>query len=110
MSDSVFMKQYFLGLSVSTPPVSEVLYSYLSILLTPPHHLTSKCLEFADLAFIDVTSISAIMTYMHVLTFSVKDSHGINSHFPFSDLPWLFTFHVKFYPPDPSQLTEDITR
>ncbi|XP_006259826.1 band 4.1-like protein 2 isoform X3 [Alligator mississippiensis] len=26
------------------------------------------------------------------------------------NLPWLFTFHVKFYPPDPSQLTEDITR
>uniref|UniRef100_A0A8C3BBR4 Erythrocyte membrane protein band 4.1 like 2 n=1 Tax=Cairina moschata TaxID=8855 RepID=A0A8C3BBR4_CAIMO len=25
-------------------------------------------------------------------------------------LPWLFTFNVKFYPPDPSQLTEDITR
>ncbi|XP_023110128.2 band 4.1-like protein 2 isoform X11 [Felis catus] len=24
--------------------------------------------------------------------------------------PWLFTFNVKFYPPDPSQLTEDITR
>ncbi|KAG8510886.1 Band 4.1-like protein 2 [Galemys pyrenaicus] len=25
-------------------------------------------------------------------------------------MPWLFTFNVKFYPPDPSQLTEDITR
>ncbi|NXW45469.1 E41L2 protein, partial [Nyctiprogne leucopyga] len=25
-------------------------------------------------------------------------------------LPWMFTFNVKFYPPDPSQLTEDITR
>ncbi|XP_069090970.1 band 4.1-like protein 2 isoform X10 [Pleurodeles waltl] len=25
-------------------------------------------------------------------------------------LPWLFGFNVKFYPPDPSQLTEDITR
>ncbi|NXU53473.1 E41L2 protein, partial [Turnix velox] len=25
-------------------------------------------------------------------------------------LPWIFTFSVKFYPPDPSQLTEDITR
>uniref|UniRef100_A0A8C0IEE1 Erythrocyte membrane protein band 4.1 like 2 n=1 Tax=Bubo bubo TaxID=30461 RepID=A0A8C0IEE1_BUBBB len=24
--------------------------------------------------------------------------------------PWIFTFNVKFYPPDPSQLTEDITR
>ncbi|XP_062250932.1 protein 4.1-like isoform X4 [Platichthys flesus] len=24
--------------------------------------------------------------------------------------PWNFTFSVKFYPPDPSQLTEDITR
>ncbi|XP_063299200.1 band 4.1-like protein 2 isoform X7 [Pelobates fuscus] len=24
--------------------------------------------------------------------------------------PWLFVFNVKFYPPDPSQLTEDITR
>uniref|UniRef100_A0A8C6WVC6 FERM domain-containing protein n=1 Tax=Neogobius melanostomus TaxID=47308 RepID=A0A8C6WVC6_9GOBI len=24
--------------------------------------------------------------------------------------PWLFAFAVKFYPPDPSQLTEDITR
>ncbi|XP_063477665.1 band 4.1-like protein 2 isoform X13 [Symphalangus syndactylus] len=26
------------------------------------------------------------------------------------NLPWLFAFNVKFYPPDPSQLTEDITR
>ncbi|KAM5229172.1 band 4.1-like protein 2 isoform 4-T4 [Ctenodactylus gundi] len=26
------------------------------------------------------------------------------------NFPWLFTFNVKFYPPDPSQLTEDITR
>ncbi|XP_053142936.1 band 4.1-like protein 2 isoform X12 [Hemicordylus capensis] len=26
------------------------------------------------------------------------------------NLSWLFTFNVKFYPPDPSQLTEDITR
>nr|XP_056712926.1 band 4.1-like protein 2 isoform X5 [Euleptes europaea] len=26
------------------------------------------------------------------------------------NLPWLFTFNVKFYPPDPSLLTEDITR
>uniref|UniRef100_A0A452SXM5 Protein 4.1 n=1 Tax=Ursus maritimus TaxID=29073 RepID=A0A452SXM5_URSMA len=26
------------------------------------------------------------------------------------NLPWLFTFNVKFYPPDPSQLTEDLTR
>ncbi|XP_051780099.1 band 4.1-like protein 2 isoform X12 [Erpetoichthys calabaricus] len=25
-------------------------------------------------------------------------------------LPWQFAFNVKFYPPDPSQLTEDITR
>ncbi|XP_054832656.1 band 4.1-like protein 2 isoform X4 [Eublepharis macularius] len=26
------------------------------------------------------------------------------------NLPWLFMFNVKFYPPDPSLLTEDITR
>uniref|UniRef100_A0A8C0Q129 Protein 4.1 n=3 Tax=Canis lupus TaxID=9612 RepID=A0A8C0Q129_CANLF len=26
------------------------------------------------------------------------------------NFPWLFTFNVKFYPPDPSQLTEDLTR
>ncbi|XP_055979527.1 protein 4.1 isoform X5 [Sorex fumeus] len=25
-------------------------------------------------------------------------------------IPWNFTFNVKFYPPDPAQLTEDITR
>ncbi|XP_045638626.1 protein 4.1 isoform X8 [Ursus americanus] len=25
-------------------------------------------------------------------------------------VPWNFTFNVKFYPPDPAQLTEDITR
>ncbi|XP_072831042.1 protein 4.1 isoform X7 [Vicugna pacos] len=30
-----------------------------------------------------------------------KQVHGI---------PWNFTFNVKFYPPDPAQLTEDITR
>lgn len=24
--------------------------------------------------------------------------------------PWNFAFTVKFYPPDPAQLTEDITR
>ncbi|XP_023587801.1 protein 4.1 isoform X2 [Trichechus manatus latirostris] len=27
-----------------------------------------------------------------------------------SGFPWNFTFNVKFYPPDPAQLTEDITR
>ncbi|CAJ0945651.1 unnamed protein product [Ranitomeya imitator] len=27
-----------------------------------------------------------------------------------ADSPWQFVFNVKFYPPDPSQLTEDITR
>jgi band 4.1-like protein 1/2/3 len=26
------------------------------------------------------------------------------------DEPWAFNFEVKFYPPDPSQLQEDITR
>lgn len=31
-------------------------------------------------------------------------------YFPCLGLPWIFTFNVKFYPPDPSQLTEDITR
>lgn len=30
--------------------------------------------------------------------------------FIFIGVPWNFTFNVKFYPPDPSQLTEDITR
>lgn len=30
--------------------------------------------------------------------------------FVFSGGPWDFTFNVKFYPPDPAQLTEDITR
>ncbi|XP_004455724.1 protein 4.1 isoform X20 [Dasypus novemcinctus] len=30
-----------------------------------------------------------------------KQIHGV---------PWNFTFNVKFYPPDPAQLTEDITR
>jgi len=24
--------------------------------------------------------------------------------------PWLFNFEMKFYPPDPNQLQEDITR
>lgn len=27
-----------------------------------------------------------------------------------ADDPWRFNFEVKFYPPDPSQLQEDITR
>jgi len=27
-----------------------------------------------------------------------------------SDGPWCFYFSVKFYPPDPAQLLEDITR
>ena len=30
--------------------------------------------------------------------------------FLFVDHPWEFNFEVKFYPPDPSQLQEDITR
>ena len=30
--------------------------------------------------------------------------------FIFIGVPWNFTFNVKFYPPDPAQLTEDITR
>lgn len=29
---------------------------------------------------------------------------------PFLAEPWKFSFEVKFYPPDPSQLQEDITR
>lgn len=38
----------------------------------------------------------------------LKPSHSCcNSS---SDSPWHFAFAVKFYPPDPSQLTEDITR
>ncbi|KAI4826790.1 hypothetical protein KUCAC02_030223, partial [Chaenocephalus aceratus] len=41
-----------------------------------------------------------------------KDYYGLtfadNRH-P-EDSPWHFAFSVKFYPPDPSQLTEDITR
>lgn len=28
----------------------------------------------------------------------------------FTDEPWKFNFEVKFYPPDPAQLQEDITR
>ena len=28
----------------------------------------------------------------------------------FAELPWVFEFGVKFYAPEPSQLTEDITR
>lgn len=28
----------------------------------------------------------------------------------FADEPWKFSFEVKFYPPDPAQLQEDITR
>uniref|UniRef100_A0A3Q0T3J7 Erythrocyte membrane protein band 4.1 like 1 n=1 Tax=Amphilophus citrinellus TaxID=61819 RepID=A0A3Q0T3J7_AMPCI len=37
------------------------------------------------------------------LTFADTDSQKVNS-------PWHFAFAVKFYPPDPSQLMEDITR
>nr|XP_020757333.1 band 4.1-like protein 2 [Odocoileus virginianus texanus] len=37
-------------------------------------------------------------------------SHSWASQEPAVYLPWLFSFNVKFYPPDPSQLTEDITR
>ena len=32
------------------------------------------------------------------------------SHLLLSGSPWNFAFTVKFYPPDPAQLTEDITR
>lgn len=37
---------------------------------------------------------------------------GINQNFKVdvSDEPWKFSFEVKFYPPDPAQLQEDITR
>ncbi|KAG1650733.1 Band 4.1-like protein 3 [Nymphon striatum] len=30
--------------------------------------------------------------------------------YSYRDVPWVFSFEVKFYPPDPSQLQEDITR
>lgn len=32
------------------------------------------------------------------------------SHLLLLGSPWNFAFTVKFYPPDPAQLTEDITR
>ncbi|KAM9800816.1 band 4.1-like protein 1 isoform 7-T7 [Syngnathus typhle] len=34
----------------------------------------------------------------------------MRTHVLSADSPWHFAFAVKFYPPDPSQLTEDITR
>ncbi|XP_068125265.1 protein 4.1 isoform X3 [Hyperolius riggenbachi] len=40
-------------------------------------------------------------TWMDPLKDIRKQVHGA---------PWEFTFNVKFYPPDPAQLTEDITR
>uniref|UniRef100_A0A672FDU1 Erythrocyte membrane protein band 4.1 like 1 n=1 Tax=Salarias fasciatus TaxID=181472 RepID=A0A672FDU1_SALFA len=48
------------------------------------------------------------------LTFADTDSQKV-SHESYvgnliSDSPWHLAFSVKFYPPDPSQLTEDITR
>uniref|UniRef100_A0A8C0R6X6 Protein 4.1 n=1 Tax=Canis lupus dingo TaxID=286419 RepID=A0A8C0R6X6_CANLU len=36
--------------------------------------------------------------------------HTILFLFTLTGVPWNFTFNVKFYPPDPAQLTEDITR
>lgn len=29
---------------------------------------------------------------------------------PPAGVPWNFSFNVKFYPPDPAQLSEDLTR
>ncbi|XP_064408213.1 protein 4.1 isoform X7 [Latimeria chalumnae] len=40
-------------------------------------------------------------TWLDPLKEIKKQVHGV---------PWNFTFNVKFYPPDPSQLSEDITR
>uniref|UniRef100_A0A4W5P8H4 FERM domain-containing protein n=1 Tax=Hucho hucho TaxID=62062 RepID=A0A4W5P8H4_9TELE len=40
-------------------------------------------------------------------TWAVNSSHLLCCS---SAAPWHFAFSVKFYPPDPSQLTEDITR
>lgn len=34
----------------------------------------------------------------------------LKSNYILADDPWKFHFQVKFYPPDPAQLQEDITR
>jgi hypothetical protein len=36
--------------------------------------------------------------------------HSLFFCLTFTDEPWKFNFEVKFYPPDPAQLQEDITR
>jgi hypothetical protein len=50
-----------------------------------------------------------IFEYFKVLITNQKLRHKQN-FFIFAGVPWNFTFNVKFYPPDPAQLTEDITR
>ncbi|NXD34574.1 E41L2 protein, partial [Copsychus sechellarum] len=44
------------------------------------------------------------------LLFYENSEQKVSLYEGFVCLPWIFTFNVKFYPPDPSQLTEDITR
>uniref|UniRef100_A0A8C3K065 FERM domain-containing protein n=1 Tax=Calidris pygmaea TaxID=425635 RepID=A0A8C3K065_9CHAR len=44
------------------------------------------------------------------LVFYENSEQKVSLYEGFVCLPWIFTFNVKFYPPDPSQLTEDITR
>lgn len=59
------------------------------------------------------TEITTVELFHNYGNNSCADSCNVLKHvlfFFFVDSLWHFAFAVKFYPPDPSQLTEDITR
>lgn len=50
-----------------------------------------------------------MMTYSKYI-FLTQIANSTHSVFSSPDYTYEFTFNVKFYPPDPAQLTEDLTR
>jgi hypothetical protein len=69
----------------------------------------SKALSWNFVINLECRSVDVhnnLYCFKNICTFNVF----IDVHLPFTDEPWKFNFEVKFYPPDPAQLQEDITR
>lgn len=71
--------------------------------LTPPAYAAASCVSEQHLKSVLASESWLLWSCSGGLVF-------LQLFFVISGGPWDFTFNVKFYPPDPAQLTEDITR
>ncbi|CAL1277250.1 unnamed protein product [Larinioides sclopetarius] len=68
-------------------------------------HLNLLEKDYFGLTFIDTDGKRSWLNYEKRMSKQIKATSR-----NFKSGPWEFSFEVKFYPPDPSQLQEDITR